>query len=157
MQTKCEQIMNEYLALDKNQRVPLKISKHLLTCEHCRSKIKLIATAEKQISAPLKVEANKTDSSIEAVMSEINKIEMEKIRKHQLPVIWWVIFGLIMIVLLVGATQYIRGFNNNYITSTYALLLAGCIIGYTAVFVYSHIDAFVKKISTVVKGIQPSA
>ena len=125
MQTKCEQIMNEYLALDKNQRVPLKI--------------KLIATAEKQISAPLKVETTKTDSSIEAVMSEINKIEMEKIRKHQLPVIWWVIFGLIMIVLLVGATQYIRGFNNNYITSTYALLLAGCIIGYTAVFVYSHI------------------
>lgn len=154
MPTKCDKIMDEYLALDKNQRVPLRITRHLLTCEACRNKIKMISIAEKQISAPLNVQTPKEDSSINAVMNKVAQIELENIRKHQLPVYGWIIIGVIMIALLVGATYFIRILNSNIATSFYALLLAFCIISYSAVFVYSHIDIFVKKIDTVVKGFQ---
>ena len=87
-------------------------------------------------------------------MTKVAQIELENIRKHQLPVYGWIIIGVIMIALLVGATYFIRIFNSNIATSFYALLLAFCIISYSAVFVYSHIDIFVKKIDTVVKGFQ---
>ncbi len=44
---KCGNSMEQYLSLDKNERVPLKISMHLLSCKKCRAQIKMLKTAEK--------------------------------------------------------------------------------------------------------------
>ena len=38
---KCEKIMDTFLALDKDERLPLSVSLHLLACPHCRSQVRL--------------------------------------------------------------------------------------------------------------------
>ena len=64
----CEEIMNSYLLLDKDEKVPLKIFLHLFFCRKCRHQIKMLSYAEKQIAAPLNIQTPITDDSIKNVM-----------------------------------------------------------------------------------------
>lgn len=153
MKTNCEQIINSYMALDQNQRVPLKISRHLLTCQCCSKKIELISLAEKTLSKPLNQQVSAQDQTIQQVMEKVNNLELEKIRRRQIPLIGWIVAGLLMISLFVFATIYLKQINSEILTYGYGMAFAGSLIAYSLVFVYSHLDAFVKKISTVIRGI----
>lgn len=149
---KCENFMNQYLMLDKGERVPLKISLHLLGCKKCRMQIKLLKMAEKEISAPLKIETPVTDASIQKVLSEINIDRKDKFYKP-LPFLGWIIGGILMIALLFSSLTPMQDMQSRSLSIWYALTIAGCVTAYCAVFVCSHIDFFIKKISTVAKTI----
>ncbi|WP_415749144.1 hypothetical protein [Treponema peruense] len=47
MNKKCEFYMDSYLSLDKGERVPLKLTAHLLFCPECRRQIKAMSRARK--------------------------------------------------------------------------------------------------------------
>ena len=47
----CEERMNEFLMLDKNERIPLRVTLHLLKCAKCRSEVRLMTMAERVCSA----------------------------------------------------------------------------------------------------------
>lgn len=152
MENKCEEMMNEYLMLDKGEKVPLHLTMHILGCKKCRGQIKLMKKAEEKISAPLKILAPVTDESIAKVLEQVSP-EL-KIRNHKpFPVFGWILGGVIMAALLIFAMNNISDFHNNRLTAYYAYTLAGSISVYCAVFVFSHMDAFVKKISTVLTNI----
>lgn len=152
MNDKCENFMNQYLMLDKGERVPLKISAHLLCCKKCREQIKLLKLAEKEISAPLKIETPVTDASIQKILSEIHIPEKDKFYKP-LPFAGWIIGGILMVALLFSSLITTQDIQNRSLSIWYALTIAGCVTAYSAVFVCSHIDLFIKKLSTVAKRI----
>lgn len=152
MNDKCEDFMNQYLMLDKGERVPLKISLHLLGCKKCREQIKLLKLAEKEISAPLKIETPVTDASIQKIISQIHVQQKDRFYKP-LPFAGWIIGGLLMIALLFSSLLSMQDIQNRSLSIWYALTIAGCVTVYSAVFVCSHIDLFIKKLSTVAKRI----
>lgn len=152
MNDKCEDFMNQYLMLDKGERVPLKISLHLLGCKKCREQIKLLKLAEKEISAPLKIETPVTDASIQKIISQINVQQKDRFYKP-LPFAGWIIGGVLMIALLFSSLLSMQDIQNRSLSIWYALTIAGCVTVYSAVFVCSHIDLFIKKLSTVAKRI----
>lgn len=155
MNDKCEQIMNKYLMLDKDERVPLKISLHLLGCKKCREQIKLLKLAEKEISAPLKIQTPVTDKTIQNVLAQVNISNISQKDKFYkpLPFAGWIIGGIIMVALLFSSMFTTSDMESKTLDIWYALTIAGCVTAYCAVFVCSHIDLFVKKIKTVVREI----
>ncbi len=152
MNNKCENFMNQYLMLDKGERVPFRISIHLLGCKKCREQIKLLRLAEKEISAPLKIETPVTDDSIQKVLSQIKVQQKDRFYKP-LPFAGWIIGGILMITLLFSSLFSTQDIQSRSLSIWYALTIAGCVTAYSAVFVCSHIDLFIKKISTVAKKI----
>ena len=152
MNNKCENFMNQYLMLDKGERVPLKISLHLLGCKKCREQIKLLKLAEKEISAPLKIETPVTDASIQKIISQIHVQQKDRFYKP-LPFAGWIIGGILMIALLFSSLFSTQDIQNRSLSIWYALTIAGCVTVYCAVFVFSFIDLFIKKLSTVAKRI----
>lgn len=152
MNNKCEDFLNQYLMLDKGERVPLKISLHLLGCKKCREQIKLLKLAEKEISAPLKIETPVTDASIQKVLSQVHVQKKDRFYKP-LPFAGWIIGGILMIALLFSSLFSTQEMQNRSLSLWYALTIAGCVTAYCAVFVCSHIDLFIKKLSTVAKRI----
>lgn len=149
---KCEEIMNQYLMLDKGEKVPFSLTLHILGCKKCRQQIKMLKMAEEKISAPLKIQAPVTDASIQKVISEVTPVIKDRFYKP-LPVAGWIIGGLAMVALLVFAIYYTSDFHIRSLSVSYALTFAFCVIIYCGMFVFSHIDAFVKKISTVVDSL----
>lgn len=152
MNNKCEDFLNQYLMLDKGERVPLRISLHLLGCKKCREQIKLLKLAEKEISAPLKIEMPVTDASIQKVISQVHMPQKDRFYKP-LPFAGWIIGGILMIALLFSSLFSTQEMQNRSLSIWYALTIAGCVTAYCAVFVCSHIDLFIKKLSTVAKRI----
>ena len=148
---KCEEIMNQYLMLDKGEAVPLKLSLHMLFCKNCRKSVKLLKIAEKASSAPIKLETPYSDESIRAVMNKVSPGTYEKISKKPVSISAWIVSGLIMIVLLLLATVHAQNFQNRDLTLAYSILIAVCVTVYCSAFVIGNIDYFVKKISA---GIQ---
>ena len=69
--TDCSEVMNNYLSLDKGERVPLGVTLHLITCKECRNQVRALKKAEKIARAPLEIPVAMDDFSIEAVMAKI--------------------------------------------------------------------------------------
>ena len=124
--------MNQYLMLDKGERVPLKISLHLLGCKKCREQIKLLKLAEKEISAPLKIETPVTDASIQKIISQIHVQQKDRFYKP-LPFAGWIIGGILMIALLFSSLFSTQDIQNRSLSIWYALTIAGCVTVYCAV------------------------
>ena len=148
---KCEQMMNEYLMLDKGEHVPFSLSRHLMTCSKCRRQINLLKNAENQVSMPLKIQAPVTDDSIQKILEQLPPAKDHFYKP--LPFAGWITGGIIMIILLLIASNTNSDYNSRGLSLWYAMTVAGCVIAYCAVFVFSNIDIFIKKISTVVNNI----
>lgn len=133
--------------LDKNQMVPLNISLHLLFCNKCRQTIKMLKIAEKEIAEPLSMVSPVTDESIQKIMESVSEDVYKKIQKKSISFGSWIVTGLIMLFLLIVSIYTISLTNSRTLSIIYALLIAFCVTGYSATFVFGNIDVFVKKIS----------
>ncbi len=149
---KCEEILNEYLMLDKGERVPFKLSIHLMFCKKCREQIKLLKLAEKKLASPLKITAPVTDDSIQKVLLKLNIEQKDRFYKP-FPIAGWIISGLLILALLFTPYLTLNEMKNNYFSLYYAFIIATCVTIYCAAFVWSHMDLFVKKLMTVIKSI----
>ncbi len=68
----CESAFDRYLELDKNERVPLRVTLHLLACPACRTGVRHMTRAESIMSAPLRqVDSSAGDPAIRAAMERI--------------------------------------------------------------------------------------
>ena len=76
---KCSQMMEKYLELDKNTRLPVSVTTHLLFCKECRSKILLLSKAQKLTSQILKISSPVTDQSIINVLDALPEDKIQKI------------------------------------------------------------------------------
>ncbi|MBQ1629471.1 MAG: hypothetical protein II098_10010 [Treponema sp.] len=144
----CEKIMNEYLMLDKNERVPLKITFHMLKCRKCRKQIKILSLAEKQLAAPLKIQIPVTDSTIENILKKLSPDLHKRILKKTVSTAGWISGGIILFLCLIMLMKFTGELNSRSLFLLCSLMNALIVTVYCTIFVISNIDIFIKKIST---------
>ena len=135
---KCNKIIERYLQLDKNQRLPLSITLHILSCKSCKNKIRMMSLAEESIKEPI---------SITVPITKISPESYNKITKNPISMTNWIISGIITILLLCASVIFASKFNSSTLTFIYTLISGTAIITYCCAFVISNIDFFIKKIS----------
>ena len=82
---KCNKIMDKFLELDKNQKLPFSVTWHLLCCKKCRSQVRLCSIAEKTVAKPLNTSLPLDNDSLLSIMSQIDgkyKKTPEKIKNE---------------------------------------------------------------------------
>lgn len=144
---KCTQIMTDYLALDRNEHVPLSITAHLLVCKKCRTEVRLLTMADKACTQPLSIPIPLNDETITSIMKAIipdykgeQDFSLGKVSLKR-----WVISGTLMIfaMLFFGINSYS---HDPRIAILIYLIFAAVITVYLALFVASNMDFFVKKL-----------
>ncbi len=147
MKKNCEQWMEEYLMLDKNQKIPAKLSMHLISCKKCSAEIKALSYAEKLSSAPLKIKTPVKSDTITNLMNEIEPGYMEKRQKGSLAS--WIIMGLLMIIAMSFFTIITSGATDHKVMFAFYAIFALCVVGYCASFIGLNLDFFIKKVNTI--------
>lgn len=141
----CSKIMDTYLELDKGERIPWKVTLHLLTCSKCRKQVKMLKAAEKIARSPIEIPVPIDDSSILAVMSKINPDYQNY--KNPISIAKWIIAGVIMILFMLtfGLSSYQKA--DKAIMISFYILFACVVTAYCAMFVGTNMDYFVKLIN----------
>ncbi len=139
---KCEEIMDTFLALDKDEHIPLKVSLHLLACSSCRTQVRLLTKAEHLAAVPLYQSVSETDSTIESVLKKINT---SSATPNPISLRGWVVAGILMVLLMLCFGLYT---STEELKIAFYLVFALIITIYCAMFIGCNIDFFIKKINT---------
>lgn len=151
--SKCNEIMDDFLLLDKNQKIPLKITLHLLACKECRTQVRLCSLAEKASAKPLNAKLPLDNDALVSIMSKIDKNysgNTGKIRHVSLAN--WIISGVVMLVLMMFYGIQTVSLNSTPMVVPFYLCFAGIVCVYCALFVGSNLDFFVKLFNTKPNG-----
>ncbi len=146
MNKNCDDYITEYLMLDKNQRIPFKLSLHLLSCKKCRKTIKALAKAEKISARPLKIKAPVNSQEITQIVSQIDP--NYKPKNQKINFINWIVAGIILIASMILANILTKGISASFLSFVVIMIFAFLLIFYFFGFIYSNIEFFVKKIGT---------
>lgn len=143
----CEQNMNAFLMLDKNERIPLRVTLHLLRCPECRSGVRLMTMAERVCAAPLKVSLPVSGESVrEAVMrlGQGRRLEPRPVSMRK-----WVAGGVSMIVFMLffNLLAKLIGFQSENLQLAFYLVFAALVTSYCMAFVGANMDFFIKKMT----------
>ena len=147
MNETCEKQMNRFLMLDKNERIPLGVTLHLLKCPKCRNEGRLMTMAERIAARPLKISLPVSAESILDSISTLNpswKIEPRPVSMKK-----WVVGGIFMIVFMLFFNFFASffGIRNETLQLYFYLVFLGFVIFYCMLFVGTNMDFFVKKIT----------
>ena len=122
---KCEFYMNEFLKLDKNERLPLSLTIHLLLCKDCRTIVRKLTLAEQACKMSMEKTVDSYDPAVASIMKAINS-EYKVEEMHP----------------LITDTS-----NNSQLSLSFYLVFAGIVTAYCAMFVGCNMDFFVKHIN----------
>lgn len=151
--SKCDKIMDDFLLLDKNQKIPFKITLHLLACKECRTQVRLCSLAEKASAKPLKATLPLDNEELLAIMAKINQKTDENSEKiKHVSLAHWIIIGIIMLVAMLFYGIQTVSLNTTVMVVPFYLCFAGIVCVYCALFVGSNLDFFVKLFDTKPKG-----
>ena len=143
------EIMNEFLMLDKNERIPLSLTIKLLFNRKCRNEVRLLTKAEKLAKKPLSVQMPVTDKTIHAVLNQINPEFAEKAEiKNPFPLSRWITAGIAMTAMMIFLGIMTRTSSDQLLVLPFYVLFATVFTTYCAFFVGCNMDFFVKKIET---------
>lgn len=144
MNEKCENQMNTFLMLDKNQRLPLGLTLHLLKCPECRNQVRLMTMAERIAAKPLKVSVPVSAESIKEMVHGLNLNWIKPVSMTK-----WVVGGILMIIFMLFFSIFVRmfGFSNENLQLAFYLVFAGFVTIYCMSFVGANMDFFIKKIT----------
>ena len=144
---KCEKYMDEFLMLDKNAPIPLRITLHLLKCSSCRNQVRLLSIAERVAASPLKIELPLSDEKIKAAVMDTNPSWSPKIKPVTMS--RWVICGILMIMFMLVFAIFTHGLRNERLLIAFYLVFAIAVCSYCALFIGTNMDFFIKKIKTI--------
>jgi hypothetical protein len=145
---RCEEVMERYLALDKDERIPFSITMHLLSCKKCRSQVRLMTIAEKTAAEPLKISVPLDDSTITEVIKVINDKYQIKPVENPISIHNWILGGILMILLMTVFGVFTNNNTSRELVISFYLLFGAIITAYCAIFIASNMDFFIKKIHT---------
>lgn len=129
----CEKRMNEFMMLDKNERIPVKVTLHLLKCRECRTQVHYLTLAEKYAG-----EALKRKSLLERLENmDVKPVSMGK----------WIVWGILMLVMMVISGLFLNESDSKSLAIIFNLLFGLLITAYCAIFVATNMDFFIKKIN----------
>lgn len=127
IKSRCDLMMDRFLMLDKHERIPLRVTLHLLGCKKCRSQVRYLSKAEKIAAEPLKIS-----------VPLIKPVSMKK----------WIFYGILMI-LLMATYQLSAAKLGSETANTFFYIIFGIVVtAYCAIFIAANLDFFVKKISS---------
>lgn len=150
---KCAKVMDDFLLLDKNQKLPFRITWHLLTCKKCRTQVRLCTLAEKASSKPLNASLPLDNDTLVAIMAQIDSKYERKVEKiKHVSLRHWIIIGLIMLVAMLFYGIQTVSLNSTVLVIPFYLCFAGIVCVYCALFVGSNLDFFVKLFNTKPNG-----
>lgn len=138
-------LMDEYLELDKGERVPLSLTFKLLLNKDCRKQMKMLRFAEKANAEPLSISTCFTDSTIAAVMAKIDPEYAKKAEKNPISIAGWIIGGAVMIFFMIACSFFVETMDETTELICY-LIFAATLVIYSALFVGTNLDFFIKKI-----------
>lgn len=151
----CDIFQNQYLLLDKNEPMPTWLKMHLLCCSSCRQAVNRMAAAENVqrhiLRTPIAADERMLNATMHAIHLLNNQSTPVAARQEQnktmLP---WIAVGTFLIIgfiLLpfsdigkIGLSQ----FGDSFCIS-FALLCAGSIVTYSAVFLAKNLVFFTEK------------
>lgn len=139
---KCDEIMDTYIGLEKGDKVPAAITLHLLTCKKCRKEVQTLNHAKKLVTKPLHEHPPVEVDSITDIMKKLDINYAPK--KHSVPLIWWVIIGIILIIAMVAMCLVVNRLSFRIFRFILLITITGSIIAYAMLFIGYHIDLFIK-------------
>lgn len=168
----CDKYFDKFLSLDKNEIIPLSVSLHLLVCPKCRTAVRNMSVAEDILQqglrendrpadgrrdAPGKARGSSAakphDPVLQAALAQIAAAGLvyDVPLTGRVSMVKWVCGGLILILCLVGFPftamgKWAESVLGRWFSISFYILTGTSIAVYSALFIGSNIDFFVKKI-----------
>ncbi len=139
----CEKYIEEYLELENNQRVPMKMTMHFLTCKDCRSKVKMLAKAERACKKNAMQKTDINNDTIQSILKQLN-IATENHTVKQFSIAPWIIGAIILIASFICYFVMKKSSTSELSIYTY-IVFAMIIAAYCASFIAGNIELFIKK------------
>ena len=147
--SKCDKMMDKFLMLDKQERIPLDVTFHLLKCKKCRTQVRYLSKAEKYASEPLKVSVPITDSKISAILKAANpRWSTENFKIKPVSMAKWIVCGILMLLFMTTYSFTAAKLGNEEANTFFYITFGIVITAYCAIFIASNLDFFIKKISS---------
>lgn len=151
----CDIFQNQYLLLDKNESLPTGLKMHLLCCSSCRQAVNRMAAAEnvqRQIlRTPIAADERMLNATMRAIRLLNNQSAPVAARQEQnktmLPWIavgTFLILGFILLPFSDMGKIDLSQFGDSF-WIPFALLCAGSIVTYSAVFLAKNLVFFTEK------------
>jgi len=153
---KCDKAFDMYLSLDKNERVPVSLTVHLLFCPVCRTGVRHLAHAEETLSSILEPvpTVRSGDPVVAAALSRIAAAGLVypsvPVTVRSVSLLRWLLAGLALIAgfavvpfSTIGSWSS-QTFGPSFLVPFY-LLCGIAVTAYCGLFVGTNIDLFVKK------------
>lgn len=155
----CHKAFEQYLLLDKVERVPLGVTVHLLFCPVCRTSVRKLTLAEQVLAAPLALQSVLpdivvVDPVVAAALLQIRASGLawpdSDVNDQHVSLFRWIISGVVLAagfaIIPFSAIGSWSGlvFGPSFIVPLY-LLCGIAVTGWCGIFIGSNIDFFVKK------------
>ena len=151
----CDIFQNQYLLLDKNESLPTGLKMHLLCCSSCRQAVNRMAAAENVQRQILRTPIAADERMLNATMRAIHLLSKQAApvaarqeqNKTMLP---WIAVGTFLIIgfILLPFSDMgkidLSQFGDSF-WIPFALLCAGSIVTYSAVFLAKNLVFFTEK------------
>lgn len=151
----CEQFLERYLLKDSCEPLPFNVAVHLLCCKACRKMIKRMARAEYLSRSFLESPMQNSERMLNTTMAAIYRLNVHRCpvapqAQENTALLPWLVVGLLLIagfIVLPLSDIGQRGFSQfgDSFSIPFALLCAGCIIAYFAVFLAKNLLFFTEK------------
>lgn len=142
---RCEHYMEKFLSLDKGERVPGAVARHLLFCKKCHTSVRLLKVAERQMVAPLTFKVPLNDAVIQSVIQSVAPLKYKHKVTRPFSMVWWAVSGLLMVALCLAPSIITGSVHVRGMALSYGMVISFCITGYCMAFAIGNIDFFVKR------------
>ncbi|MCQ2585765.1 MAG: hypothetical protein MJ185_09245 [Treponema sp.] len=138
--SECSYVMDKFLELDRSERMPLWMTKHFLTCEECRSNVRMFTQAEKILR---KEEDDENLFGFANVAEVKEKLYPGSTQPKRVPLVHWIVIGILLLICMVLCTVYTAEMVPVLKNFSF-LFVAGFITVYVTFFIGFNMDLFVK-------------
>jgi len=139
----CSKVMDKFLELDKHERIPLWITKHILTCSECRSNVRLFTQAERLLAR----DEGENPFTYAAISDVKEKLYPGSTREKRVPILYWLVIGIILLFCMVFCAVLVNKFIPEMQGFSF-IFIAFMISTYCMLFIGMNMDFFVKQSNT---------
>lgn len=138
--------MNRFFSLDKNERLPLSLTLHLLACKKCRSSVRRLTLLEKRCSREnlrkIRVNSRNVAEVIKLVDSECRRC---RIRRENVSLAQWIFAGILLLLCMIVMELLAIVTTSDLMVFSTSFFFGLSIVVYCAFFIGTNMDFFIKK------------
>ena len=147
MKVICENFMEKFLLLDKNEILPLSMTFHLLFCEECRTIVRKFSKAEKLTYQMEQRDCKKNSENSIKNFEILLNVFKDDIKIHKVHLFNWISIGIILLICMVFCSIFLNRFIPQ-MQNVWFVFIAAVICTYCVIFVGMNMDFFVKLTDT---------